>query len=174
MVLKGWFLVLLSLASYALAHSEPVRVEVRLQASGAIELHMTGKNSNLPILQAEISVSLLENTDQVLQKVPFQDLGRGHYRAKFPKSLEQKPYTLHLTDTTFKGENAQVLVPVQWRGQTVEAWATLPKTNTPTPYLIYALLGLLIPSGVIGSVFLFSWLDKKGKMDGTGPSEKSQ
>ncbi len=177
--------LILGLAPSALAHGEFVRTQIKLQPNGTLELYMSGQSSNLPILQAEIQAQLFLETPAMkklegpgrdfdfttllpenrLQYVVLKDQGSGIYKGKFPKPLPQGDHVLLLIDTTFKAESANVATALTLKNAPLEVSMILPKTNTPPSYVIYAVLGLLIPLGLIGAVMGIAWLDKRGKIN---------
>jgi hypothetical protein len=174
-----------AVAPSALAHGEFVRTDIKLQPSGKLELYMSGQSSNLPILQAEIQAQLFLETPAMkklegpgrdfdfttllpenrLQYVVLKDLGSGNYLGTFPKALPKGDLILLLVDTTFKAESANVATAITVKEAPLEVGMILPKTNTPPSAVIYGLLGLLIPLGLIGAVMGIAWLDKRGKVN---------
>ena len=93
----------------------------------------------------------------------LEDQGGGKYLGKL-EGVKPGSYALLLVDTTFKGESANSARAIQVGGTQVRASLILPKTNTPTSYLVYALLGLLSPLGILGGVLGVAWLDRRGKL----------
>lgn len=177
-------LLLSAFCGQAQAHGEFVRTNITLEPkSGTFELTMIGESSKLPILQAQIQAQLYPLTPELRANLgPNQDLdwaklepenrlaytvledqGGGKYLGKL-EGVKPGSYALLLVDTTFKGESANSARAIQVGGTQVKASLILPKTNTPTSYLVYALLGLLIPLGILGGVLGVAWLDRRGKL----------
>ncbi len=175
---------LFTLYSLASAHGEFVRTDITFQpSSGQFVLLMTGQSSKLPILQAQIQAQLYPltpalkatlgpNQDLDWNKLeaqnrayytPLEDQGSGKYVGKLT-GVKPGAYALLLVDTTYKGESANAASAVTVGSSEVQASLILPKTNTPTSYLVYALLGLLIPLGILGGVLGVAWLDRRGKL----------
>ena len=166
------------------AHGEFVRTDITFQPRGGeFVLVMTGQSSKLPILQAQIQAqlypltpdlkaSLGPNQDLDWNKLkaqnrayytPLEDQGSGKYVGKL-EGVKPGAYALLLVDTTYKGESANAAKAVTVDSSAVQTSLILPKTNTPTSYLVYALLGLLIPLGILGGVLGVAWLDRRGKL----------
>jgi len=177
-------LLLSALSGVAQAHGEFVRTDITFRPGGGeFVLLMTGQSSKLPILQAQIQAqlypltpalkaSLGPNQDLDWNKLearnrsyytPLEDQGSGKYLGKL-EGVKPGAYALLLVDTTYKGESANAAKAITVGGTEVRASLILPKTNTPTSYLVYALLGLLIPLGILGGVLGVAWLDRRGKL----------
>lgn len=177
-------LLLSALSSEAQAHGEFVRTDITFQrGSGEFILLMTGQSSKLPILQAQIQAQLYPLTPDLKASIgpnqdldwnkleaqnrayytPLEDQGSGKYLGKL-EGVKPGAYALLLVDTTYKGESANAAKAITVGGTEVQTSLILPKTNTPTSYLVYALLGLLIPLGILGGVLGVAWLDRRGKL----------
>jgi hypothetical protein len=177
-------LLLSTFCGAAQAHGEFVRTDITLEPkSGTFELMMIGQSSQLPILQAKIQAQLYPLTPALKASLgPNQDLdwnrlepenrltyavledqGGGQYLGQL-EGVKPGSYALLLVDTTFQGESANSARAIQVGGTQVKATLILPKTNTPTSYLVYALLGLLIPLGILGGILGVAWLDRRGKL----------
>jgi len=174
-IFRGLLLLLgTAFVGVAWGHAEPVQVVVVLRPAVdriEVEAQMVGGVSTLPIRGAVVEARLYPRSPELdslleeggeqgisragdpdlpgtpLVRVPLIESREGGYYAAFPVP-EAGEYFIAVVDTTFKGEAAVAAKPVKFplpaSGTTLTL--ELPETSTPNRYLLYALLGLVLPA----------------------------
>ncbi len=160
---------LLALAGSASAHSEVVVVTTALTVQGAAlraDAQLIGRTSGLPIRGAHVELALSRATpadraarradgtldprperlrgDALIQRVPLAQDDAGHYVGTLPR-VAAGAYVLTIIDTTYRGETTSAARALTFTGAPAKVAVELPATQTPGRYLMYALLGILVP-----------------------------
>lgn len=183
--LCGWSICAVFCGSYAWAHSEAVQVISQWSSNNQntlISLNMVGQNSKLPILKAKIDILIYSTqvaqyidpnksmSDNISNFPSSSKIGQsklkfdpsGYYIGQLPK-LKDSDYAIATVDSTYTGENAVGFNIVSLRAGKTQFEVILPKTNTPQRYLMYAILGLLVPVVLVLGVWIAQQIENKNQ-----------
>lgn len=143
---------------------------------------MVGQNSKLPILKAKIDILIYSTqvaqyidpnksmSDNISNFPSSSKIGQsklkfdpsGYYIGQLPK-LKDSDYAIATVDSTYTGENAVGFNIVSLRAGKTQFEVILPKTNTPQRYLMYAILGLLVPVVLVLGVWIAQQIENKNQ-----------
>ncbi|MBB6099610.1 hypothetical protein HNR42_003063 [Deinobacterium chartae] len=172
------------------AHAEPVQVVANLSLEAEatpLQLGLVGQTSTLPVRGAVVEVRLYPEDDawrrrleqgggtvsttdlsilpgNALDTVHLEEVRTADYRGRL-RPLEAGRYVLAVLDTTFKGETALAARAFEVSPGRSSALVTalLPKTQTPTSYLVWALIGLAVPALIVLGVVFVGRPDRRAK-----------